>query len=241
MLCRIAYFSLPVNNAELPSVFKAQIHNTGPSTDTFNLNFANVPSGFTAQSSLPTVTIPAGKTAEVGVCLRPQTDLPAPGTPANFQLDVISASNPSVNATSLGGFEVPELNGIDLTLDPTLPSTIPGGSVTATLTIKATGNIPQTINLGSEVSPGLTIEGLSTQTLQPGDSITLPLTLTAENGIGLGTVLSGIIKAEVVGAQTPVNQLTISLLVAAPGAKAINDAAISVAQTGSQRSGRSSQ
>ncbi len=62
-------FTVSVGDAQLPSVFKAQIRNTGPVTDTFALTFTGVPSGFSAQNSIPSVIIPPGQTAEIGVCL----------------------------------------------------------------------------------------------------------------------------------------------------------------------------
>ena len=87
------FFTLPINGAELPSVFKAQIQNLGPDEDTFALNFSQVPSGFTIQSSVPTLTLPAGVTGEIGICVIPDGPLGMVGDPASFTADVVSTTS----------------------------------------------------------------------------------------------------------------------------------------------------
>ncbi len=39
--------TVPYDGAQVPTAFRAVIDNTGPAADTYNLSFANVPSGFT--------------------------------------------------------------------------------------------------------------------------------------------------------------------------------------------------
>jgi hypothetical protein len=93
-------FTLPFSGAQLPLAYRVQIQNTGPSADTFTLAPANVPSGFTIGTSLPSMTIPAGATAIVGVCAVPSTPIAPPGTPESFAIKVTSATNPSVTTSA---------------------------------------------------------------------------------------------------------------------------------------------
>src|SRR5208337_258940 len=71
-------FTVPFQGAELPTAFRAVIHNNGPAADTYNLSFSNIPSGFTLLNSGTTVTIPAGETGEVGIYLQPNPGQPIP-------------------------------------------------------------------------------------------------------------------------------------------------------------------
>jgi transglutaminase-like putative cysteine protease len=75
-------FTVPFDGAQVPTAFRAVIDNTGPAADTYNLSFANVPSGFTLVSSATSDTVPAGETGIVGIYLIPNAGsvLPAPGT-----------------------------------------------------------------------------------------------------------------------------------------------------------------
>ena len=54
-------FTVPFDGAQLPTAFRATIQNLGPAADTYNLTFANVPSGFTLQNSGTSVTVPAAR------------------------------------------------------------------------------------------------------------------------------------------------------------------------------------
>ena len=57
-------------------------------------NSSDLPQGFTAMTSLPQVTIPAGGTAEVGICLTPSTAVPAVVTMVAFNVGMTSTTQP---------------------------------------------------------------------------------------------------------------------------------------------------
>ena len=119
-------FTLPVNGAELPSVFRAQIQNLGPDEDTFALNFSQVPSGFTIQSSVPELTLPAGVTGEIGICVIPDGPLGNVGDPASFTANVMSTTDGTVNATDTEPFTIPAVPGIALSSLPVTLSSVRG-------------------------------------------------------------------------------------------------------------------
>ena len=124
------YFTAATTNGtEVPTVFVANIQNTGPATDTFRLTFGSVP-GYQVESSLNSVTIPAGQTAQVGVCLVP-TGTTAPA--ATFTANVGSATNKSVTSSSTTG-----VNGGVVGVSETI-QTSPAG-----LQVSIDGGNPQT-------------------------------------------------------------------------------------------------
>ncbi len=171
--------TIPFSGAELPLVFQAQIQNTGPQSDTFALTPANVPAGFSLTTSIPSITIPAGATALVGVCAVPSGTIPAPGTPESFQLKVASTSNPAINSTASEPFTVPSVQGLQMSLTPQIASATPGGTISATLTAQATGNTAVSAPLSVTVPGTLLVSGVpASVTLNPGQIQTTPITLT---------------------------------------------------------------
>src|SRR5256885_1649587 len=74
-------FTVPVGGAQVPTVFIVGITNTRNVADTFTLDVTGLPPGFTADTSLPRIIIPAGATAEVGICLHPTAGGPPAGGP----------------------------------------------------------------------------------------------------------------------------------------------------------------
>ncbi len=73
------FFTESVGAAEIPSVYKVQIQNTGNAANTFAITLPPPPAGYEIQSSVPEITVPPGQTAEVGICLRPINGIGAPG------------------------------------------------------------------------------------------------------------------------------------------------------------------
>ena len=104
-------YSYPLGNAELPTAFDAFITNAGQVADTFNISLLNAPAGFTLVDSLPSVTIPAGGQAQIGVCAVPTGALAAPGTMESFNVAATSATNPAITATGTNNFTVPQVQG----------------------------------------------------------------------------------------------------------------------------------
>lgn len=64
-------FTVSFEGTQIPTSFRVIIRNLGSTRDTFTLQFPSIPAGFEIQSSLSTVTIEAGQSAEIGVYLRP--------------------------------------------------------------------------------------------------------------------------------------------------------------------------
>ena len=228
-----ALFTLPVNGAQLPTVFRVGIKNLSGAADTFALDVSSVPAGFTAQTSLPQVAIPAGETAELSVCLRPVGDLPAPGAPASFAVRATSVTNAAVTATATEAFTVPEIHGVALTSDPPAVSTTPGSPVSATFTLTAAGNAPETVDLTATLPSGLSADALGSVSLGVGETATRILTVTPSSGTPLNTTLTAVITAKFGPAATPVTQtIRIPVAVVVPGAAAIADAATAAGRLG---------
>jgi large repetitive protein len=226
-------FTLPVGGAEVPSVFRAQIQNLGPDEDTFALSFSQVPSGFTIQSSVPTLTVPAGETGEIGICVVPDGPLGNAGDPATFTADVVSTTNGTVTATDTEPFTIPSVPGVTLSGSPAALSSAPGLPVSSTLTISSVGNVSlQDVPLILEFSPELTVTGLTSPiTLGSGQSTTQTLTLTPGASVPLNSTLIATVTATLPVAPFTVSA-PISLQIAAPGAQPAVDASIAAGQLG---------
>lgn len=218
-------YTIPVGNTQVPTAFRALIRNTGPTDDIFNLNLSNAPSGFTLQSSLPSVRIPAGAEAEIGVCAIPTGTLPAPGSNVSLRLDVNSATNPGVTSGVNGSFSVPELHAMKLSINPSSPNAAPGVPVAVELNLKSEGNVPENITISVQVPSGLMSSSLNNMNLAVGSSVTQSFMLTPSANVPLNTTLTAIITATFGPSSSPQTQtLQIPVFVAAPGAQAIADA-----------------
>ena len=156
-------FTVPYDGAQVPTAFRAVIDNTGPAADTYNLSFANVPSGFTLVSSATSVTVPAGQTGIVGIYLIPIAGsvLPAPGTPLSFQVTATSTTNPAITQTVTESFTMPAIDAVTIVSNPVQVSTVPGLPATATVTLENVGNVAASAALTFSTDTGLTLTGLS--------------------------------------------------------------------------------
>jgi hypothetical protein len=224
--------SVPVNGAELPTAFQVHIHNNGPAPVTENLNFGNVPSGFTLLSSTTSVTIPAGQTGIVGVYLQPNNgQVPPVGTSASFTVTATNAGNPLDVQQFNEPFTIPAVHAINLFSDPGGVNALPGIGNTATLTIANVGNVSETVTLSSTSSAGLTVGSLQTVTVAPGQTATETVSLTPAAGTALNTNLEATLTATFGPANAPLTQtLEVPVLVDAPGAQAIGSASVSAGQ-----------
>ena len=179
------------------------------------------------------ITVPAGQTFAVTVCLTPTGTLPAAGTPEAFSVLVTSTTNPALTSTANESFVMPQVDGVTLALSPTALSTTPGAAVTATLTVAAVGNEPEDVTLSDTTDTGLSLSGLSSQTIAAGSSATETLTLTPDAATALGTYLNGSITASFGPAgATQTQSLPFDVLVAAPGVAALASAAIAAGTLG---------
>ena len=222
-------FTVPYDDANLPTAFRASIQNLGPAADTYNLTFSNVPSGFSIVSSETSDTVPAGDTGIVGVYLIPNAGqpLPAPGAQLSFTVTATSTTNPSITQTQPETFTVPNIDAVTVTAGPTAVSTIPGDGVTDTLTITDVGNVAENnITFTDTLSSGLTLTGLAPASLAVGQSTTETITLTPDSSTPLNSTLQATITATFGPAASPQTQaISIPITVAAPGAAAIASAA----------------
>ena len=222
--------TLPLSGAELPLVYRVQIQNTGPSADTFNLTPASVPAGFAIETSLSSMTIPAGATAIVGVCAVPSLPIPAPGTPESFTINVTSATNPSVTTSAPENFTVPAVQGLAMSITPAQSAVTPGSSVNATLAVQATGNTAITASLSVTAPTPLSVNGVPTSiSLSPGQTQSIPLTIGVPSGTAIGSQNLIQIAATVSAGVTPVQATAIVNVVAQQAQAAIagaNDAAV---------------
>jgi uncharacterized membrane protein len=227
-------FTVPYNGAQFPTAFRASIGNLGPAADTFNLTFANVPSGYTLDNSGTSVTIPAGTTGILGLYLVPNAgqSLPAPGTVLSFQVTATSTSDSSITQTQTVTFTVPAVDAVTLTSNPTSVNTIPGVAATDTITITNVGNVAESnVSLTATTTSGLTLTGLTPVTLAVGQSMTETVMLTPVASTPLNTLLQATLTATF-GASTSTQTLDLGVDVVAPGVTALANASVAAQQLG---------
>ena len=229
-------FSVPFNNAQVPSGFRASIQNKGPVADTFSLTASNLPSGFTLLKSGAGVTVPAGQTGILGLYLQPNTGqtIPPPGTVLSFNVTSTSTTDATITETQTVTITVPAIDALIVTASNVSLNTTPGTSVTETLTITNAGNVPENnVALTSTLPGGLILTGLTPVSLQPGQSTTETVTLTPASSTPLNSHLVATITATYGPAAALLTQtLTIPVNVVVPGADAIANAATAAAKLG---------
>jgi len=229
-----AQFTVPFNGAQLPTAFRATIQNLGPAADTYNLTFANVPTGFTLANSGTSLTVPAGATGILGLYLVPNTGqaLPAPGTVLTFQVTATSTSDKTITKSQTVTFTVPAIDAVTLTSNPTLVNTIPGVAATDTITITNVGNVAESnVSLSATTSSGLTLTGLTPVTLAVGQSMTETVMLTPVASTPLNTLLQATITATF-GASSSTASVGLPVDIVAPGVTALANASVAAQQLG---------
>jgi hypothetical protein len=114
-----------------------------------------------------------------------------------------SRSSPAVTATQVVNFTMPEVHGVTLTADPSVFATTPGGPATTTLTLRAVGNVTETVSFTATLPAGMTAGGLDPVTLTPGQTPTQTVTLTPATTAALNSRLAATITANY-GSTAPV-------------------------------------
>lgn len=208
-------FTLPVNGAQVPTLFRVGLRNGSAAADTFQFIPGAAPAGFTLETSVARLGVAPGGRAEVGVCLRPSAGLPPPGTPAAFTVRVAGTDNPALSAELTENFVVPPIHGLIVTAEPAALAATPGTAVSTTLRLEATGNVTETVSFSLALPAGLGAAGLAPLTLGPGQTATRTLTLTPAPGTPLNTTLTATVSVAF-GAPLP-QTLTVPVRVAAPG------------------------
>ena len=223
-------FTVPFDGAQVPSAFRASIQNLGPTSDTYNLTFAGVPSGFTLQQSGTSVSVPAGRTGIDGLYLVPNAGqaLPAPGTVLTFAVTATSTTDAKLTRTQVVAFTVPAIDAVTVTSTPTSVNTIPGAGVADTVAITNVGNVAEgNVTLAGAGSAGLIVNGLTPLSLAVGQAETETATLTPDASIPLNTALEATITATYGPSAAPLTQaLTLPVEVVAPGVQAIANASV---------------
>ena len=169
--------------------------NNGNFTDTISLA-ANSSSGWNVQVLSPTVTLDPGANAQVEV----ETSIP-PGLPAVFTdttTIMASSSLPAVFAAAVITTTIAAVPGVDLTPNSQEHGVDAGHSTTFNLTLTNSGSITQSFTITSTNVPAgwdSSLDPLSTAPLQPGEAVSVTLTLTAPANATNGTVADVVLTA----------------------------------------------
>ena len=204
-------FTVPFDNAQVPSAFRATIQNTGHAADTYNLTFSTIPAGFALVDSGTSVTVPAGQTGILGLYLQPTgATLPPVGTQVSFTVTATSTKDPSITQTVNVSFTMPAIAAATMTSDPVELSTTPGMATTATITITNVGNVPYNAVLATTTDSGLAISGLSSpRMIAVGQSVTETATLTPDASTPLNSTLNATVNVDQAAAVTGVSVVAV--------------------------------
>ena len=183
--------------ADFPGVYRVRITNTGPLADTFTYSTQTV-SGYGAVNvPAPTLSIPAGATAEISACAVMYHAIPPVGAPLSFVLVVRSTTQPGVFGFTAPATTAPSIAALQMKILPTPQTKLPGTSGTATLTLDALGNQPVTATLSRTISPLLGVTGIpATVSMAAGESRSFPLNYTVSSAAAPGSVLSLDLRGE---------------------------------------------
>ena len=228
--------SVQLDGVDIPSTFRVQIQNTGPTEDTFSVAISQEPPGFTTCLSLSEVTVPPGETAEVGISLYPLEGIDPPGSFFPFAINVTSTTDPTITKVANAQFVMPELDQITIATDLPFTSATPGSSLPLTLTLTSVGNVPSDgIALEVDTSAGLVLSGLTSPlSLGIGQSISQDLTLDISETAPLNSLLWATIRATFAtsSGQTKTVSTRVCIQVVAPAAQSAADAALAAGQAG---------
>jgi hypothetical protein len=224
------------HGAEIPTAYQATIHNTGPTAETFNLTFPTLPTGFTIETSVNSVTVPAGQTGIIGVYLLPSGLLPAPGAPVSFSVTATSGSDSNIVATKAVSFSMPTIHSITVTANPTDINTIPNAAISTTFTFQNTGNVQEQVTLASVLPNGLTLTNVPAFiNLAPGATTTVVGSFKSAAGTPINTTLTGTLYLTYGAVGSLINQaIDVPVHVVVPGAQDLARAALSADQIGNQ-------
>jgi uncharacterized membrane protein len=229
-------FTVSYLGAELPTAYRAVIHNFGPIEGNYNLKIANVTPGWEVITSAADVTLSAGTTGIVGIYLRPTgSTLPSLGSPVSFIVTATSTSDPVQTETVNIGFAMPSVAATFFTPGNTVLSAIPNSTVDSTISIHNFGNISETVSLTANALPtGYTLTGLpQTVTLSPGQIVEFPYSVTVADTVALNsTAYLNLTIDKLRTGSVAAQYLNISIRVLVPGAEAIANASLNAAQLG---------
>ncbi|MBM3736264.1 MAG: hypothetical protein FJW39_10805 [Acidobacteria bacterium] len=230
-LSRETMFTLPLGGAELPSGYRAAIRNLGPNTNTFQLSFTGLPSGFTVATGPTTFDLPPGGSANLGFFLDPGTSLPAAGTQVPFTARVASTTAPALSAQVSDTFTVPAIAALTMDTTPANLTTTGAAPVTTKLRLRSVGNSAVTATITPFVPAGLALAGLTPSVnLAGGQTQEQTLTLTPQSGAPLGRPIITRFDAAFGNGLTSITGLNVTIN--APQAQSAFNGALAANQTG---------
>lgn len=221
-------FYVDLGGARVPTVYRLGVKNQSGTGGTFTFAPGTLPPGFTIDTSVTDLFLPAGATGELSICLRPDGALPPPGTTAPFTVLVTAPGEPA--AAQDGTVLVPEVHAIDLRVAPEVVGAPPGATKTTRLEIASVGNVPESVALAVAPGAAFSITGLPASVdLTPGEVSVQELSVGAASGTPLGSAF----RAELRGDFGPGGTLRalagVTLRVEVAGAAAATDAATTAA------------
>ncbi len=186
-------YTMPFNGDSLPLVFDLPITNTGPSTDTFNIQLEDESAYFQVYPTIGSLTLLGGQTGTVNVCALPYdstgTSVAPVGQAQNYVVTVTSATNPSITATASPTYNAPALPSLNISVDPAAISVVPGAMVSANLNLASVGNVAAgPMTLTATLPTGITLSGLTSPITVPlNNTATEPLSFTVASNVANGT------------------------------------------------------
>ena len=185
-------FTMPINGNELPLVFDLPITNSGPSTDTFNIQIPDQ-SNFRIYTTESLGSPCRAANCMVNVCVVPYEPNRvvggcAVGQAQNYSVTVTSATNPAVTANTSPSFNTPAIPALEVSTDPATVNTTPGGTVSVNLNLAALGNVaPGAVAITSTIPTGIIVNGLTSPVTVPLNStVSVPLSITAAGNLASG-------------------------------------------------------
>jgi uncharacterized membrane protein len=234
-------FTVPYNGAQLPTAFRATIQNLGPSADTYNLTFSNIPSGFTLLNSGSSDTVPAGQTGVLGLYLQPNAGqpLPAPGTVLSFGVTARSTTDPTITKTQTVSFTMPVIHAVTLVSETPTQDVVPGTGWSFIVDIRNDGNVTEIVHPTASVPTGLDLPGgffsqsLYDSTLAPGQSVSETADYGAAASVPLNSTQTVTVTASYGPADEALSQtVQMSVQMILPGAYYAGNLGVVAAQLG---------
>ena len=166
-----------INNG-IFSAYQLSITNKGSSDQTFKITTTGIPDEWVLFSRNE-ITVPAGKTHNVGLYIKPTTIIPQ--TTTAFTATVTSISDPAITDSVSTDFEMPEYRGVDVNTSPCLLYAVANGSASFDLNVTSQSNIDDTYNITVELPDGWIASYANSTSLSMGESFRQQVSITTDN------------------------------------------------------------
>lgn len=220
-------FTQPYAGGELPTVFRVGVANGG-AAKRMRFQLETPVPGFDAETSVDSILTPQGQIGEVGLRLIPTGALPAPGTVIPIAVRVFEEANPANFKIATFNYTVPQIHGVTLSIDPLSLSLAPNGSQIAKVTVKAVGNVSESVAFTLTPGAAVNTSGIPNTTLAVGETKTFNIQVSASAGAALGTNSKVVIEARFLPegeAEFSSIEATLAVTVDAPGLTGLGRAA----------------